>query len=392
MSEPKKRRRINERTDGRFQVSLVDGRNPDGSLHRRYFYGSTRTEAERKKAEYQARVLAGVIEDKKITVNEWVDRWVEIYQIDAEQYAPYLKRLRADLGTRPLADVTEADLVVSMRAYTGRSASGATKYRSIVQRVFLKAKKNRLITFDPAEDLALPNTARSVGHRALEAWEIEFILANWTEHRAGLWALLMLLAGLRRGELIALTWEHVDLDARQLRVCQTAVLKGNTTFIEDRAKTPAGLRYVPICEALFKALSAVPAALRIGYVCRSTTGALLTESAFSRGWEGFNAAMLRLLNNRPAAAQGQRNDLRAPSYERSFSVRPHDLRHTFATLLYDAGVDVKSASYLLGHSDSRVTLEVYTHLSESRAKASAAAMVGVLDGVGGPNFGGMMSK
>ena len=70
----------------------------------------------------------------------------------------------------------------------------------------------------------------------------------------------------------------------------------------------------------------------------------------------------------------------------------HVLRHTFATLLYDAGVDVKSASYLLGHSDSRVTLEVYTHLSESRAKASAAAMVGVLDGVGGPNFGGMMSK
>lgn len=386
------RRRKGERADGRFRVSITEGRNPDGSPHRVYFYGRSKGEAERKRDEHKARALAGVVEDKKITVNQWVDRWAEIYEIDTGQYAPYIKRLRADLGSRALADVTEADLVLSMRAYRGRSVSAATKYRSIVQRVFLKAKRNRLITFDPAEDLSLPNTARPVGHRSLEAWEVEFILANWQEHRAGLWALLMLLAGLRRGELIALSWENIDLAARQLRVCQTAVVKGNATFIEDRAKTPAGVRCIPICEALHTALSAVPGPRRSGFVCSSVRGAQLSETAFNRGWEGFNAAMLRLLNGLPASAQGRRTDLQQPVYEKAFAVRPHDLRHTFATLLYDAGVDVKSASYLLGHSDSRVTLEVYTHLSESRAKASAAAMVGVLDGVTGFNSGRMGSK
>lgn len=382
-NEPRKRRRKGERADGRFRTTLTVGTNPDGSPHRMYFYGYSKTEAERKRSEYKARALSGVVEDKKITVNSWVDRWIKIYEIDAEQYSPYLKRLRSDLGSRQLADITEADLVLSLRAYQGKSMSAATKYRSILQRVFLKAKKNRLITFDPAEDLSLPSTARSQGHRSLDSWEIEFILANWQEHRSGLWALIMLLAGLRRGELIALTWDNVDLKQRQIRVCQTAVIKGNATHVEDRAKTPAGLRIIPICEQLYLAFCAIPEHCRTGMVCKSVRGNMLTESAFSRGWEFFNKAMTRLLNGDNPNVQGQRNDISKPNYSRQFSVRPHDLRHTYATMLYDAGVDVKSASYLLGHSDSRVTLEVYTHLSESRAKASAAAMVDVLDGITG---------
>ena len=158
-------------------------------------------------------------------------------------YAPYISRLKSDLGRFPIADIREADLVQSLKAgYGGRSSSGATKYRMILQRVFLKAKKNRIITFDPAEDLELPKTADPVGHRALSRWEIQMILDNWQEHRSGLWAMIMLLAGLRRGELIALTWENVDMSSRQIRVCQTAVIKGNDTVIENRAKTAAGIR------------------------------------------------------------------------------------------------------------------------------------------------------
>lgn len=379
--EVRKRCRKYERSDGRIMLTLTDGRKPDGSPRKVYFYGATKAEASRKREEYKQNKSAGLAaESSGLTVNEWIDRWSRVYDINTAMYAPYIKRLRLDVGNLRLADVREADLVQSLRTgYGGRSASGAVKYRMIVQQVFKKARVNRLIVYDPAEDLQLPKTAVPEGHRALERGEIECIVNNWEVHRSGLWFMLMLFSGLRRGELIALTWDNVDMQARELRVAQTAVVQGNQTKVEDRAKTAAGIRAVPLCTALYSALNTVPVSMRTGYVCKSAKGKRLTEAAFSRGFEGFCAALSRIQAGQDIDQRGRRSDIvGVPAC--GFSCRAHDLRHTFATMLYDAGVDVKSAAYLLGHSDTRVTMEVYTHLSAERAKASAAALVGELDG------------
>lgn len=53
---------------------------------------------------------------------------------------------------------------------------------------------------------------------------------------------------------------------------------------------------------------------------------------------------------------------------------PHQLRHTYATMLYDAGVDALTAQYLLGHSDLSTTMGIYTHLSETRKSKSITAL------------------
>ncbi|MEG1844851.1 MAG: tyrosine-type recombinase/integrase, partial [Clostridia bacterium] len=63
-----------------------------------------------------------------------------------------------------------------------------------------------------------------------------------------------------------------------------------------------------------------------------------------------------------------------------FSVKAHDLRHTFATALFDAGVPAKAAQYYLGHADIRITLELYTHFSQEREKTTRSQLVGFLDG------------
>ena len=219
----------------------------------------------------------------------------------------------------------------------------------------------------------------------MERWEVDLILEHWHDYgvRAGLWVLLMLLCGLRRGEVIALHWESINLADKTLKVCETAVVIGNKTTIEQRAKTDAGLRTLPICQMLYDALLTVPQEERHGLVCLSARGTLLTESAFLRGFESFTRAMERIANGEPPMQQGRRTDKETQSSESENRVRvsflPHDLRHSFATALYDAGVPVKAAQYFLGHSDLKITLELYTHLSRERAAASNLQMVSYLD-------------
>ena len=387
------KKRKGERPDGLIQVSLQVGFRADGKPDRKYFYGHSRAEAERKRDEFKQRMAAGSAFSADITVAEWVHVFKKTYRKSVnEAYlvsddVPY-NRLVSAIGNMRMLDVRESDLQNALNAVSGMSFSTVEKYVQCIRRVFLRAKKNKVISDNPAGDLIVPPFERGT-HRILERWEIELILKNWDNPNthAGLWILLMLLAGLRRGEMMALDWSAVDLKKRALTISRVAVVHGNKTVIEDRAKTPAGLRTIPIAQALFDALSSVPEESRTGFVCLSAHGKQLTESAVSRGLEHFCEVMTRIANgenpnNRvrvPAAVAEARAAARAADDYIVVSFTFHDLRHTFATALYDAGVPVKAAQYFLGHADIRVTLDLYTHLSKERDIASREQMVSLFD-------------
>ena len=296
----------------------------------------------------------------------------------ASDDVPY-KRLISDFEYVPMIAVTEADLQASLNRLAGTSYSNCDKYRQAIKRVFLRARKNKIIADNPAEDLLMPPNNRGT-HRALELWEVQHILAHWDDDgvRAGLWVLLMLFCGLRRGELIALDWEAVDMEKRKLCVEQVAVIRSNQPEIFQRAKSKAGIRTIPISETLYNALDAIPAAFRHGPVCLSIHGSRLSESAFTRGLESFCAALERILNGEPARAPGKRIGLTGKP-KLQFSFRAHDLRHTFATMLYAGNVDIKTAAYLLGHADIRVTMEIYTHLDKEKQGSSERLLLKYLD-------------
>ena len=203
---------------------------------------------------------------------------------------------------------------------------------------------------------------------------------------AGLWVMLMLFCGLRRGEMMALEWSDVDLDSRLLHVKQVAVIRSNQAKIAERAKTEAGVRFIPICEPLFNALAQTPTKLRRGFVCLSAHGRQLSESAVTNGITTFCHGLERVLNGESAIQPGRRKP--KPKDWKPFSFRAHDLRHTFATFLYDSGVDVKAAQYYLGHADIRMTLDLYTHLSKERELASRNQAVAYLNNLLDGRFNG----
>lgn len=103
----------------------------------------------------------------------------------------------------------------------------------------------------------------------------------------------------------------------------------------------------------------------------------MTQIAFKRAWESY----LHYLNLQAGGCDKKRgkNDATGkptfiPAVRAIDNITPHMLRHTYATMLYDAGVDVKSAQRFLGHADLQTTLKIYTHLSEQKEQQSVAAL------------------
>jgi integrase len=378
------------------QVSKSFGRKPDGKRDIKVFYGKTLAEARAKRDSYITAHNAGaILKDPDVTLNEWIAQWLTLYKSNLkhgnrQNYESSTKRLMdyvvagRRLGDMRMRDICEAHLQNSLDALEGMSESLIDKYTMIMRQVFSKARKNKLIHDDPSEDLVKP-TGTEGTHRALERWETDCILSNYHLHRCGLWAMIGMLAGLRPGELYALKWDDIDLDRRIIHIRNASERHGNKRLDKDQTKTPAGMRELPVCDQLYDAFIRVPMSRRYGHVAVSAVGVQLTESAANRGWDGFRLAMTRVLREEPVIQQGRRwkpktdEQKAADATTPRMSFRPHDLRHTFATLLYDAGVDMKSAQYYLGHADIQMTMELYTHLSKEKERESRAALIGFLD-------------
>lgn len=364
------------------------GRDKDGKRIRKKFTGADEIEARMKKAEYERERAIGLHKySDRLTVREWTDIWMKAYRSKIQgtnkvSYENYVQKLNAQIGSMKMRDVRNIHLYRALMELDGKSKSAITKYRMVIQQIFRKARQNKVIPDDPAEDLEIPEgTAGS--HRALERWEVELIGANWQVYRCGLWVMIMLLTGLRRSEMIALNWDCVDMKARTLTVRRAAEIVTNQAIIKEVTKTEAGFRTLPICDMLFEALNQIPANERTGVVCKTAHGRVISQSAFDRGIGTFNDVMERILNGEPPIQQGRRRDKEQPPKEpkerKTFSIKAHDLRFTFATALYDAGTDVKSAMYYLGHSDIRMTMNLYTQLSRERENIARAQAITFLD-------------
>ena len=167
-----------------------------------------------------------------------------------------------------------------------------------------------------------------------------------TPHRARLPVLIMLLCGLRVGEMIALTWEQIDFKEGIISVCQSAYnVNSNKLAIQNHTKN-GKKRNVPIPPQLIDVLKKYKCLSKSRFVTTKSRGNdMHSRGSWKRMWESYLETL-----------------------EIIFTA--HQLRHTYASMLYAAGVDVKTASELLGHSDIEITMKIYTHLTEQGKKLS----------------------
>jgi len=373
---PQKKKPRNAVPDGRKRVRALIGVDPEtGKKIYKAFYGKTLRECNEKRDAFLAQREAAAVDpasDPAQPVAAWAERWLAVYGQSGGHSARTTRaqnvaKLSAALGDLPLRDVRQLHVQTFASGLAAYSKSTVLKIKQTTQQIFRAAVRNDLIRRDPTDGVVWQHAGEGT-HRYLEAWEIRLITSSARQHHAGTWAMLMLYAGLRRGEALALRWEDVDLAGGVLHVRHGVHFEANAPVI-GAPKTASAVRDVPLLPVLADHLRALPR--RGEYICTGASGQQVTESIWSSGWRAYNNMLSNILagDTSSPVAPGRRSDLDAADRPR-VSIRAHDLRHTFASMLYDAGVDIKTAQRLLGHSSPEITMAIYTHLSEAKQSAS----------------------
>lgn len=195
--------------------------------NRRYeVRGKTEQEACDKLAELVASLNRGEFATSgNTTVDQWFLQWKETYKAPSgltqkslglydEKYNGYIGPA---IGTLKLKDVRDLHLQTILNTQAGMSYSHVSKLRMVMQELFRQARRSRLIIYDPAEGLLLPESVKR-SHRPITKAERRHILAVAQTHPAGLWVLTILYTGLRPGETAALFWEDIDFDRNEIHV------------------------------------------------------------------------------------------------------------------------------------------------------------------------------
>lgn len=355
------RKQNKRRADGRIAVQVYLGM-IDGRRKYKTVYGNTQKEADEAALQVKLALRKGIdVTAERDTFGDWARRWLKYKEADIsasqyQSYEGYLKRLESLNGMRiseiKTYDIQEIiDALAVENPHTGKPTSKKTlgDIRITASQILRLAITNRVLDYNPADAVIIPKNAPQSHRRALTKEEQGWILN--TPHKMQLAAMIMMYAGLRRGELLALTWKDINLADRTITINKAVEFRKGIPHIKGSTKTNAGMRVVSIPEILAVYLSDQPKSSLL--VFPSATGQIVSESSWRVMWDDY----LKEIDKRFGSPKVGKSSILTISH-----FTAHWLRHTYATMLYMAGVDVMTAKELLGHTDIKTTLGIYTHL------------------------------
>lgn len=369
--------KMKQRADGRYQMQIYLGE-VDGKRKYKTVYGKTQKEVKEKANEIKSQKNRGIdILAQSTTFISISEKWLELKKMEIsmhnyETYKGYLKHFQP-VWDAEISKITTADLqaiinnLAELNPNTQKptSKSSLTRFKLIASMVFEFAIENRIIEFNPAKYIKIPKSAPKEERRALTKEEQQWVVN--TPHRCQLAAMIMLFAGLRKGELLALTWSDIDLVNGTIDINKSVEYYGGKFNVKNGAKTESGIRTIEIPEILINFLKAQEKKSLIVFPNRN--GGILSESSWKRCWNDYLKTLNEKYGNLPVTVSGKKKDIFVID-----RFTAHNLRHTYASILYEAGVDVLTAKEFLGHADVQTTLNIYTHLNKDKKKKETSKL------------------
>ena len=368
---------IRKRKDGRWEGRYVVGRDPDtGKMITKNVLGKTQAEVKEKlkKAIENSKQL-DYTKEGKYTVGQWLDEWFEAYAkvkvrpSSHQTYKGYIENhIKPDIGDIPIEKLTSLQLqkfykklltegrvprIESEKQPKGLSAKTVRNINQVISSAMDMAVKHKLILSNPTNGCELPK----VEHKEMHTIHAEQLGAFLREAKeSGVYELyyLDLATGLRRGELLGLKWGDVDLDHGVIHV-RRQVSRIDGKVKEVPLKTKNSYRNISISKDAVEMLKEMEEHKTCEYVFPSPNGGPISPDSVLN--------MLHRVLDRAGLP----------------SIRFHDLRHTFATLALQNGVDIKTVSGMLGHFSAGFTLDTYAHVTTAAQKEAANTMGSVLN-------------
>lgn len=348
-----------------------------GNGKRKTLYAKTKPELKKKEEDLKLKLRDGFdIVTSEDTFAQWVERLKLIQEprMTPSEFSTlcfHLEFFLPFLGSRALSQIKPLHIqplidrlaLENPRTHCPTAKKTIKYYLLSVSRVFELAIDNRACSFNPCRAVALPIDASVKKRRALTREEQRMIM-NAPDCPMKLAALLAMTCGLRRGEIAALMWSDIDMIEKTVSITKSYDFK---EFKIKPPKTKAGVRVVPIPTPTVIYLMNQP---RNSVLVVNEQGKRLTGRQWEARWEKFLGEM---------AAQSGAVFGTQKVIER-FTL--HELRHTYATNLKDAGVIPKDAQYLLGHADIATTMNTYTHTDEDSHKNAVQKLEHLMDAIG----------
>lgn len=367
-----------QRTDGRYMYRFKDRRGK-----RQTIYAADLAELREKERQIEIEQSQGV-DYNNITLNDWFDEYMQMYKADTlavttlNRYNGYYNNyLRTSLGLKRLKDIKRIDI---LKLYSGYLTSadkplkiGTIKnINTILIQLMEQAVKNDIILKNPCtgiiKELHAPkpepkqaltteqqNTFLKAvrGNKIYSIYEPIFITALCT--------------GMRIGELLGLTWEDIDFKKGFISVNKTLhyeKIDGEFKFFYTKPKTKNSVRTIPITEETRVALKKqrfvqLAHTKRCNVIIDGYQNFIFTTA---KGYPYASANIKRIIS-RICEEHNKNCD---NTMELLPHISPHTFRHTYCTRLCENDINIKVIQNIMGHTDIKTTMDIYTHVTESR--------------------------
>jgi integrase len=363
--------RITKRKDGLFQ-GMYTAQTPDGPK-RKYVYGRKYKDVERKLAEAMGNAAKGLVfDDENLNVGEYLERWLSDAVRGTIRESTYSRdkylvtnHIKPALGRLKLRNVNALHLqgLYRDRLDTGLSGSTVQKIHHVLHKALAQAVRWSLIPRNPADSVKAPTPTPKEMH-PLTAQEARRLLEAVQGDKLEALYVLAVHTGMRRRELLGLKWPDIDLDNATVRVRRTLTRTDNGRRLAlGEPKTKNSRRTVRLTEKAVEALRshrARQAEQKLG------VGSLYQDQGLVFAGEGGGLINPSNLRQRSFIPLLKRAGLPQITF--------HDLRHTYASLLFQKNVHPKIVSDTLGHASVAITIDTYSHMLPGMGGEAVDAM------------------
>lgn len=309
------------------------------------------------------------IENKNITLEEWLKEWMRVYKrpyVSPRTYQGYVEKSKTileHLGNMQLQKIELYHLqkFISDLQIEGKSPKSLRHYYSILKMCFDDAIMCRHILLNPTRNLKLPSMRRK--ELSIMTKEEQLVFESFMKkYRMGPAYIVLANTGLRAGELSGLTWKDVDFENKALYVRRG--MQKITTYDDDfnkvkrerkvtDVKTENSYRIVPMLDKVVRVLKEYKQKIQAEQEELAELGEEIKDDDF----------IFKTKCNHPITSEYLRKTCQEICKSNNFrKVGIHELRHTFATRSIEAGIDLRVLQEILGHASYSTTADIYVHI------------------------------